>query len=71
MFKSLVRSQSPHLSPRDFAMALPPVLSETLRIPVIGSPLFIISNPDLVIAQCKAGIVGLSCPECAPGTGVG
>jgi len=39
-------------------MALPPVLSETLRIPVIGSPLFIISNPDLVIAQCKAGIVG-------------
>ncbi|MHA6265127.1 NAD(P)H-dependent flavin oxidoreductase [Arenibacterium sp. CAU 1754] len=29
-----------------------------LRIPVIGSPLFIISNPDLVIAQCKAGIVG-------------
>ena len=39
-------------------MALPPILSETLRIPVIGSPLFIISNPDLVIAQCKAGIVG-------------
>ena len=39
-------------------MALPPVLTETLRIPVIGSPLFIISNPDLVIAQCKAGIVG-------------
>ena len=39
-------------------MALPPVLSETLRIPVIGSPLFIISNPDLVIAQCKADIVG-------------
>ena len=39
-------------------MALPPVLSEKLRIPVIGSPLFIISNPDLVIAQCKAGIVG-------------
>ncbi|NBC21331.1 MAG: nitronate monooxygenase [Alphaproteobacteria bacterium] len=38
-------------------MALPPVL-QNLRIPVIGSPLFIISNPDLVIAQCKAGIVG-------------
>ncbi|GAB5439078.1 NAD(P)H-dependent flavin oxidoreductase [Falsiruegeria mediterranea] len=29
-----------------------------LRIPLIGSPLFIISNPDLVIAQCKAGIIG-------------
>ncbi|MDP5349610.1 MAG: nitronate monooxygenase, partial [Paracoccaceae bacterium] len=29
-----------------------------LRIPVVASPLFIISNPDLVIAQCKAGIVG-------------
>lgn len=29
-----------------------------LRLPVVGSPLFIISNPDLVIAQCKAGIVG-------------
>ncbi len=39
-------------------MALPPVLAERLRIPVIGSPLFIISGPELVIAQCKAGIVG-------------
>ena len=38
-------------------MAVPPIL-QNLRIPVIGSPLFIISNPDLVIAQCKAGIVG-------------
>lgn len=38
-------------------MSLPPVL-QNLRIPLIGSPLFIISNPDLVIAQCKAGIVG-------------
>ncbi len=38
-------------------MALPKQL-QNLRIPVIGSPLFIISNPDLVIAQCKAGIVG-------------
>lgn len=36
---------------------LPPVL-QRLRLPVIGSPLFIISNPDLVLAQCKAGIVG-------------
>ena len=38
-------------------MSLPPVL-QNLRIPVIGAPLFIISHPALVIAQCKAGIVG-------------
>ena len=38
-------------------MSLPAVLSR-LRLPVIGSPLFIISNPELVIAQCTAGIVG-------------
>ncbi len=38
-------------------MALPPVLQK-LSLPVIGSPLFIISNPQLVIEQCKAGIVG-------------
>jgi len=31
---------------------------DQLRLPAIGAPLFIISNPDLVIAQCKAGIVG-------------
>lgn len=35
-----------------------PAIFDTLRIPVIGSPLFIISGPELVIAQCKAGIVG-------------
>ncbi|HEX8365155.1 MAG TPA: nitronate monooxygenase family protein [Allosphingosinicella sp.] len=35
-----------------------PALFDRLRIPVIGAPLFIVSNPDLVIAQCKAGIVG-------------
>jgi len=34
------------------------VFDGRLRIPVIGAPLFIISNPDLVIAQCKAGVVG-------------
>ena len=39
-------------------MALPPILSELLKLPIIAAPLFIISNPDLVIAQCKAGIVG-------------
>ena len=38
-------------------MGLPKQL-QNLRIPVIGSPLFIISNPDIVIEQCKAGIVG-------------
>jgi len=40
------------------ARKLPGALSKPLSIPVIGSPLFIISNPDLVIAQCKAGIIG-------------
>ena len=38
-------------------MSLPPILAK-LPLPVIGSPLFIISNPQLVIEQCKAGIVG-------------
>ena len=35
-----------------------PAIFDRLRLPIIGSPLFIISGPDLVIAQCKAGIVG-------------
>jgi nitronate monooxygenase len=35
-----------------------PALFDRLRLPVIGSPLFIVSGPELVIAQCKAGIVG-------------
>lgn len=39
-------------------MPLPKVLEGRLRLPVIGSPLFIVSGPELVIAQCKAGIVG-------------
>ena len=39
------------------ARTLPPVL-KNIKFPVIGSPLFIISNPKLVIAQCKAGVVG-------------
>ena len=38
-------------------MSLPPILQK-LRLPVIGAPLFIVSNPKLVIAQCTAGIVG-------------
>jgi nitronate monooxygenase len=39
-------------------MPLPAVLQNRLSIPVVGSPLFIVSGPELVIAQCKAGIVG-------------
>ena len=39
-------------------MSLPKLLSDNLALPVIGSPLFIASTPDLVIEQCKAGIVG-------------
>ena len=35
-----------------------PAALQKLRFPVIGAPLFIISNPKLVIAQCTAGIVG-------------
>ena len=38
-------------------MPLPPVL-QNLPLPIIGSPLFIISTPKLVIEQCKAGVVG-------------
>tara|TARA_R110000772_G_scaffold141114_8_gene250583 strand:+ start:6185 stop:7150 length:966 start_codon:yes stop_codon:yes gene_type:complete len=39
-------------------MALPAILKEKLRLPAVAAPMFIVSNPDLVIAQCKAGIVG-------------
>ena len=39
-------------------MALPEILTKKLRIPVVGAPLFIISHPALVLAQCKAGVVG-------------
>jgi len=39
-------------------MSLPKILEGKLSIPVIGSPLFLVSGPELVIAQCKAGIVG-------------
>jgi len=38
-------------------LSLPPIL-QGLRIPVIGAPMFIVSNPKLVIAQCTSGIVG-------------
>ena len=39
-------------------MALPETLARNLRIPLIGAPMFIVSVPDLVVAQCTAGIVG-------------
>jgi len=39
-------------------MSLPEFLNRRLRLPAIGAPLFIISQPELVLAQCKAGIVG-------------
>ncbi|MCB1423435.1 MAG: nitronate monooxygenase, partial [Nitratireductor sp.] len=37
---------------------LPSILKDDLALPVVGAPLFIISHPALVLAQCKAGIVG-------------
>jgi len=39
-------------------MSLPPLLRDSLRLPVIGAPMFIVSGPELVLAQCGAGIVG-------------
>jgi nitronate monooxygenase len=39
-------------------MALPKALQANLRLPLIGAPMFIVSGPELVIAQCQAGIVG-------------
>lgn len=39
-------------------MALPKLLQDNLALPVIGAPMFLVSGPDLVIAQCKSGIVG-------------
>src|SRR3982751_2514142 len=43
---------------REDIMALPALLKDSLELPVVGSPLFIVSGPELVIAQCKAGVVG-------------
>ncbi|MDA7786553.1 nitronate monooxygenase family protein [Gammaproteobacteria bacterium] len=39
-------------------MSIPSHIKDNLSIPVIGSPLFLVSGPELVIAQCKAGIIG-------------
>ena len=39
-------------------MPIPSILRDRLRLPVVGAPMFIVSTPRLVLAQCKAGIVG-------------
>lgn len=39
-------------------MALPTALEGRLRVPLIGAPMFIVSGPELVIAQCQAGVIG-------------
>jgi nitronate monooxygenase len=39
-------------------MPIPVILRGRLRLPVVGAPMFIVSNPELVIEQCKAGVVG-------------
>jgi nitronate monooxygenase len=39
-------------------MSLPTLLRDRLRLPVIAAPMFLVSNPDLAIAQCAAGVVG-------------
>src|SRR5487761_2114605 len=43
---------------RAAAMPIPQILKNRLRLPLIGAPMFIVSTPRLVLAQCKAGIVG-------------
>ena len=39
-------------------MPLPAALAKNLALPVIGAPMFIVSTPELVLAQCRAGIIG-------------
>ena len=40
------------------AMSVAGKLRSQMRVPIIGAPLFIVSNPKLVVAQCRAGVVG-------------
>ncbi|MFT5500043.1 MAG: nitronate monooxygenase [Woeseiaceae bacterium] len=42
----------------EITVSLPAILDGHLRLPIIGAPMFIVSGPELVLAQCKAGIVG-------------
>src|SRR6185295_18212701 len=44
--------------PQRALMALPARLREQLRLPVLGAPMFIVSGPELVIEQCRAGVIG-------------
>src|SRR6202161_958523 len=53
-----IASEGLHAAAWGISMALPEILKGKLRLPVVGAPLFIVSHPALVIAQCKAGIVG-------------
>ncbi|HEX5806087.1 MAG TPA: nitronate monooxygenase family protein [Macromonas sp.] len=39
-------------------MPIPAALKRNLRLPVIGAPMFIVATPELVLAQCKSGIIG-------------
>jgi nitronate monooxygenase len=55
--KTMHSSLYANVNERTRSMALPPILSN-LRIPVVAAPLFIISHPELTLAQCKAGLVG-------------
>ena len=45
-----------HLFEETFAMSLPASLKDQLELPVLGSPLFIVSGPELVIAQCRPAL---------------
>src|ERR1700683_2106292 len=53
-----IASAGLHAAAWGTSMALPNILKDRLRLPVVGAPLFIVSHPALVIAQCKSGIVG-------------
>src|ERR1700678_4734467 len=53
-----IASEGLHAAAWGTSMALPEILKGKLRLPVVGAPLFIVSHPALVIAQCKARIVG-------------
>src|SRR4029078_10852645 len=53
-----VPASLPDSTRKSLPMSMPALFKGRLSLPVIGAPLFIISVPDLVTAQCKAGIVG-------------
>src|SRR5262245_14694160 len=50
----LIATAPPERTP----MALPPVFQDRLRLPAVAAPLFLISGPELVVAQCISGVVG-------------